>query len=162
MYIIKDKKYKTVTASAYLHRKLSRSEVTENSLLSKVLKCGTSMYVNLNDLNIYAENLFGCAFDVGITKRADIQSIVSTVSAVTDRFAGEPVIMPSIELMLDLMFRPYLPGGTFFDDYIRTQKNNLKDDIESLINDKRAYANVRCIEEMCGGEPNAIVEIGYT
>ena len=162
LYIIKDKKYKTVTASVYLHRKLSRSEVTENSLLSKVLKCGTARYVNPNDLNIYAENLFGCAFDVGITKRADIQSIVSTVSAVTDRFAGEPVIMPSVELMLDLMFRPYLPGGTFFDDYIRTQKNNLKDDIESLINDKRAYANVRCIEEMCGGEPNAIVEIGYT
>lgn len=162
LYTIKDTKYKTVTASVYLHRKLSRSEVTENALLSKVLKCGTSKYVNLNDLNIYAENLYGCIFDVGITKRADIQSLVSTINTVTDKYAGESVVMPSIELMLDLVFKPYIVNGNFYEDYVQTQKNNLKDDIESLINDKRAYANVRCIEEMCGGEPNSIVEIGYT
>ena len=52
-------------------------------------------------------------------------------------------------------------SDAFCAEYVCNQKKNLKDDIESLINDKRSYASVRCLEEMCKGEKNAVVEIGY-
>lgn len=161
LYIIKDKKYKTILAGAYLHRKLKRDEVTYNSLLAKVLKNATREYSTLLDLNIYAEKLYGMGFDIGIGKRANIQSIVSQVSFLNDRYAGEGIFKASLSLMLDLFFKPYVIDDAFCRDYVLNQKKNLKDDIDSLINDKRAYASVRCLEEMCKGEPNSIVEIGY-
>jgi len=161
LYIIKDKKYKTVLASTYLHRNLSRDEATYNSLLSKVLKVATKKYSNLLDLSIYAEKLYGCGFDVSIGKRANVQSIVSQVSFLSDRYAGESIMCESMQLMLDMLFEPYVIDNRFCKEYVENQKKNLKDDIESLINDKRSYASVRCLEEMCKGEQNAVVEIGY-
>jgi len=161
LYVIKDTKYKTLYACTYVHRLLKREEVTLNSLLSKVLKTATASHNSMSELNIYAENLYGCLYDVGITKRANIQSIVSSVNVVSDKFTDSPCEKDAFALMLDLLFKPYVTDGGFCADYVMSQKSNLKDDIQGLINDKRAYANVRCIEEMCAGEPNAIVEIGY-
>ena len=161
LYVIDDKKYKTVYSAAFLHRRLDRGEVTLNSLLSKVLKTGTQSHPSMSELSIYAESLYGCAFDVSITKRANVQSIVSTVNMVSDRFTKEAGEADAFTLMLDLLFTPAVCDGAFPADSVNSQKSNLKDDIDGLINDKRSYANVRCIEEMCKGEPNAIVEIGY-
>ncbi len=161
LYIIKDKKYKTILAAAYLHRPLKREEVTYNSLLAKVLKNATAEYSTLLDLNIYAEKLYGMGFDMGIGKRANIQSIVSQVSFLNDRYAGENIFDASMSVMLDLLFKPYVTDNSFCSEYVLNQKKNLADDIDSLINDKRAYASVRCLEEMCKGEANSIVEIGY-
>ena len=161
LYVIKDDKYKTVYTSAYVHRLLKREEVTFNSLLSKVLKMGTMSYPSLMELSKYAESLYGCAFDVSTTKRANIQSLVSSVSTVADRFTGSDTQTSAYTLMLDLLFKPYVVSGSFCSDIVASQKSNLKDDIDGLINDKRAYSSVRCLEEMCKGEPNAIVDIGY-
>lgn len=161
LFIINDKKYKSVCSSAYLHRNLDRNEVTLNSLLSKVLKCGTSDYKSINELSAYAEDLYGCSFDVAVIKRANVQSIVSSVNVVADKFTGEDCEKQGIKLMLDLLFNPYITDGAFSKNFVQSQKSNLKDDIDGLINDKRSYANVRCLEEMCKGESNAIVEIGY-
>ena len=162
LYVIKDKKYKTIYSSTYLHRNLKREEVSYNALLSKVLKTATKKYSSLLDLSIYAEKLFGLGFDIGISKRANVQSIVSNVSFLNDRYSGEGILEESMSLMLDMLFEPYVIDDGFCREYVNNQKKNLKDDIESLINDKRAYASVRCLEEMCKGEQNAIVEIGYT
>ncbi len=161
IYVIHDEKYKTVYSSAFLHRFLNREEVTLNSLLSKVLKMGTSNYPSFSLLSKYAENLYGCSFDVSTTKRANIQSIVSSVSTVSEKFTDADVQKNAYVLMLDFLFKPYTLNGAFPGDTVASQKANLKDDIDGLINDKRSYANVRCIEEMCKGEPNAIVDIGY-
>ncbi|MBQ4629643.1 MAG: insulinase family protein [Clostridia bacterium] len=161
LYVIKDVKYKTVHCCTHLYRPLSREEATFNALLSKVLKCGTNKYSSMNELNVYAEELYGCIYDVSVSKKANLHSIVSSVNVIADKYTGECSQEKAIELMLDLIFKPYLPDGVFSGGYVETQKINLADDIDSLINDKRSYANVRCIEEMCKNEPNSIVEIGY-
>lgn len=161
LYVIKDTKYKTVLASTYLHRNLNREEVTYNSLLSKVLKTATKKYSSILDLNIYAEKLYGCSFDMGVTKRANIQSIVSQVNFLNELYCDDNTLNDSLSLMLDMLFEPYVVDNAFFAEYVSNQKKNLKDDIDSLINDKRAYASIRCLEEMCRGEQNSVVEIGY-
>lgn len=161
LYIIKDNKYKTVFGCTFLHRLLKRDETTFNSLLSKMLKNATADYPSMRQLNIYAENLYGCGYDVSISKRGNIQSIVSSVNVIADKFTGESCESSAMELMLDLIFKPYIKNDEFNLEYLINQKNNLADDIDGLINDKRSYANIRCIEEMCVGEPNAVVEIGY-
>ena len=161
LYVIKDNKYKTVHCCTQVYRNLSRKEATFNALLSKVLKTGTSKHPSMNALNIYAEELYGCSADVSVVKKANLQSVISSVNVLDSKFAGDECEQKAMEFMLDLLFDPYIVNGAFCKEYVDTQKINLSDDIDSLINDKRSYANVRCLEEMCKGEANAIVEIGY-
>lgn len=161
LYYIPDSKYKTVSMSLFLHRGLSRDEATQNALLSKVLKRGTKSCKSINELNLYAEELYGTLYDINITKKAYAQSIVCTVNILEDSYVPESITLKGAGLMLDLIFRPYAPGGAFDGSYVSVEKQNLKSDIEGLVNDKRSYANFRCIEEMCRGEDNAVFEFGY-
>lgn len=161
LYYIPDTKYKTVSASAYLNRKLKKSEATTNALISKLLTHGTESHPDMYKLSIYADELYGTLYDVNITKKAYVQSIVSSVNFLADEYTDEQIAKQSMTLMLDMLFKPHLENGLFPEDAVKIEKQNLKDDIEGLINDKRSYANFRCIEEMCKGDENSIFEFGY-
>ncbi len=161
LYYIQDTKYKTVSVSTFLNRRLSKDEATSNALLSKLLKRGTTECTDIQKLNQKADRLYGMLYDVNITKKAYVQSIVSSVNFLSDEYADSSITDECIEMMLDLIFKPYITDGTFPQNSFDVEKQNLKDDIEGLINDKRSYANFRCIEEMCKGEENSIFEFGY-
>ena len=91
LHYIPDKKYKTVSVSTYLNRKLCREEVTKNALLAKLLTRGTQKCKNMFELGVYADELYGTLFDVNITKKASVQSIVSSVNFLNDEYTGENI-----------------------------------------------------------------------
>lgn len=161
LYYIPDTKYKTVSMSAFLHRKLSRDEATSNALLSKLLKRGTVNCKDITELNICADNLYGMIYDVNISKKAYVQSIVSSVNFLSDSYVDNSITEKCTEFMLDMIYKANVSECSFDKDVFKVEKQNLKDDIEGLINDKRSYANFRCIEEMCKGEENSVFEFGY-
>lgn len=161
LYVIKDTKYKTLYTSVHLYRNLNREEATFNSLLTKVLKSATSKFNSYRDLSKYSENLYGLSFDVSVSKLANLSVIYSSSKVVADKYTNDKCEDEAIKLTLDLLFSPYVKDGAFYAPYVSNQKTILKDDIESVINDKRSYANYRCIEEMCKGEPNSIMTVGY-
>ena len=144
-----------------MHRKLKREEATYNALLSKILKRGTEKCTDIYSLNVYADNLYGALYDVNVSKKAYVQSIVSSVNFLSDDYAGESIMKECTDFMLDLLYKPFVKGTCFDKTVFDVEKQNLKDDIEGLINDKRSYANFRCVEEMCKGEESAIFEFGY-
>lgn len=162
LYHINDDKYKTVSMAMYLHREIDRSEVTKNALLTKVLGRGNSNYNSIKSINTYLESMYGTLFCVDVSKKADIQSISCSVSNIADKYSQAGLTDRTARFMLELMFEPYVVNGAFCEEYVESEKKNLKDDIEAIINDKRSYANMRCIEEMCAGEKNAILDCGYT
>ncbi len=161
LYYINDDKYKTVSLSLYLHRPISREEVTKNSLLSGVLRSGTEKYPSMKEINRYLEALYGTVYDVAVSRRGAVQSLIAACSVIKKEIAGEELVPKAVELMFEFLFNPALKDGRFVESYVETEKKNLKDNIESLINDKRAYADFRCMEEMCAGESAGINEYGY-
>ncbi len=161
LYYIKDDKYKTTSITAYVNRRLKREEVTKNALLSKVLARGTSKYNTIETINEHLENLYGTLYSIDVLKKANVQCLQCSVSNISDKYTGENITAESTKLMLDFLFDPYVVGGVFDKDYVEGEKQNLKDDIEAIVNDKRSYANMRVIEEMCKGEDNAIMDCGY-
>lgn len=51
-------------------------------------------------------------------------------------------------------------NGRFLTDYVESEKNNLIDTIRSIIDDKRDYADLRLLQEMCRGERYGIARLG--
>ena len=158
---IDDKKYKTVSVSMFLSRKLSRSEVTKNSLLSSVLAQGTQNLPTAKDIDRYLKSLYGAAYSVSVQKKGDVQSIAFEFSSLNEKYSEKGIIKKCFDMMFEFIFNPLTENGGFLKKYIDTEKANLETDIRALINDKREYADFRCVEEMCAGESAAIREIGY-
>ena len=122
LYYIPDTKYKTVSMSLFLHRKLSRDEATFNAMLSKILRCGTSKHSDITSLNLYAEELYGTLYDVNITKKAYAQSLVSSINFLSDKYTTESIVSEGIEFMLDLIFKPYIKDDAFCKAYLDIEK----------------------------------------
>lgn len=55
---------------------------------------------------------------------------------------------------------PLTRNGRFLSDYVESEKENLIDAIESILNDKRDYADARLLQEMCRGERYGIDRLG--
>lgn len=155
-------KLKTTTIGVYIHRKLDEKEASLNALLPYVLKSGCSLCENTAEIARYLENLYGADLCAGILKKGEDQIIYFDAETISDKYSagGEKLLKELLKLLLSMIFDPVCEGEAFKKSYVELEKKNAVDRIEGIINDKRSYAQLRCIEEMCKGEPFGIYKLG--
>lgn len=158
---VKSEKFKTNMISVVLRLPLCRETVTRAALIPRVLKRGTEAYPTLADISKRAEELYGASISAGTLKKGDNQLLVFTVRFVSDSFINGAITKDAVNLLAEFVLRPKTVLGGFDKSYVEQEKVNAKNFIEGLINDKKAYASVRCNEIMFEGDPYGIYEYGY-
>jgi predicted Zn-dependent peptidase len=154
-------KLKTVQVRASFIADLDAG-VTRRALIPLVLRRGSRGLPNLKLVNRHLEELYGAGVASGVVKVGEWQVLRFQLEVVNDRFLpGETgVVRRGIEFLRDLVFDPLEVDGGFHPDYVEQEKANLRLSIESLVDDKAAYAHFRCVEEMCPEEPYRLNEQG--
>ena len=155
LYINKSDKFKTWSASIYIYRPLSEKEAAYNALLAKVLKNSCAKYPTRAKLTRRQEMLYGASFMLGVRKYADTHALVIKFNAVCDRFLPEKISGQVFELAKEIITAPNVKNGAFDKQTVELEKLNLKKQIEAYINNKSQYADKRCIEILCEGNPYA-------
>lgn len=159
LYLIYDKKFKTYSAGIHLHTPMDEETVTENALLPLLLKRGSKAYPTKAAISEKLDMLMGASFSAFARKTGEIQTLSFSVSGVSDAFAPfSHCFRDGLSLISDVAFNPLLP---FESSYIESEKTHLTELIESEKNDKRAYAALRCRQEMNKGTPYSVPEHGY-
>lgn len=159
LHYIHTDKFKTNTVGIYFHRPLLKSEATLNALLPNVLRRGCPLFPETAALSKRLDELYGARLNSGVRKKGDSQIIYFNFEFVNERYIGKTE--NTLESILSLMQSIVLGQTGFSSDYVNQEKENLKQQILSVINDKRAYAVTRCTEIMCEGEPYGINELGF-
>ncbi len=160
--LVSARQFKTNRITMFFHIPLSRESVTKVSLLRQVMKRGTKNFPTLTHLAFELEDMYGASLSGGIRKKGDGELLYFTVEYIADRYTGENITKRAISLLNEVVFNPLIEDGGFSKDYLNQEKKNLKSYIEGIINDKREYAQLRCIGEMFKDEPYGIFEYGYT
>lgn len=162
LHYIPMKKLKTTAVGVYIHRELNYEEASLNALLPYVLKQGCKMCPDTVQIAHYLENLYGASLSAGIIKKGEEQIIAFDAETISDRFAanGEELLSGLMKLLLAMIFEPLCENNEFKAEYVEREKKNAVDRIKSVINDKMTYAQQRCLEEMCSGEPFAVSRLG--
>ncbi len=159
--LFKTDKFKTNCISFYLHMPLKRETVTKAALLPRILKRGTEKYPSLSELSKRTEELYGASVALGVVKKGDAEAIKVNLRFVSDSFLNEKITHDVVELLRQLVLFPKLEKGAFDKEWLKQEKENLKNFIEGLINDKKEYAQVKCEEAMFENDPYGICEYGY-
>lgn len=159
--LVSARQFKTNRITMFFHVPVKREYVTKISLLRQVMKRGTKNYPTLTDLAVKLEELYGASLSGGIRKKGDGELFYFTVEYIADRFVGENITREVVALLREVVFNPLIEEGGFSAAYLAQEKNNLKNYIEGIINDKREYAQLQCISTMFEGEPYGIFEYGY-
>lgn len=163
LHKINTNKFKTNLFSIFLTTKLNRKNVTKNALLTAVLRRGTKKLTTQEEISKYLENMYGASFDCGVEKSGDNHVIKFYLESINNEFlpTEENLSKECMDVLLDIVFNPYIEDGSFKKEFVEGEKENLKQIIEGKIDNKARYAFDRCIEEMYKNEPYGLYKYGY-
>lgn len=156
------KKFKTSCLSAQFITPLRRETASYGALLPLVLQRGTMSCPDIQQLSAAMDRLYGAQINPTIRKRAECQCIGFVASVMDDSFApqGEKLLEPTAALLGELLLDPVTRNGRYLAEYVDSERANLLDSIRSIRNDKRDWADLRLLQEMCRYEPYGVSRLG--
>ena len=160
---INTNKFKTNLFAIFITTKLNRENVTKNALLTAVLRRGSKNYPSQDLISKNLEKLYGASFDCGVEKTGDNHIMKFYLESINNEFlpTQENLSKECMEILLDIIFNPYIENDQFNEEYINGEKENLKQIIQGKIDNKAKYASERCIEEMYKNQPYGLYKFGY-
>lgn len=163
LHCIGTEKFKTNLIAVFLSTPLDRKTVTYNAIIPAVLRRGTNNLRSQEKISIELENMYGATFDCGVEKTGDNQILKFYLEMVNDEFleTSESNLTKGINLLLDIIFNPLVENNQFNEEYLKTEKENMKQIIEAKIDNKDRYAFERCIEEMYKNKIYGLYKYGY-
>ena len=156
------KKFKTSCLSAQFITPLRRETASYGALLPLVLQRGTMSCPDIQQLSAAMDQLYGAQINPTTRKRAECQCIGFVASVMDDSFApqGEKLLEPTAALLGELLLDPVTRNGRYLAEYVDSERANLLDSIRSIRNDKRDWADLRLLQELCAGEAYGVSRLG--
>ena len=154
--------FKTSRLTLNLIAPLRRETASANALLPAVMRRGTVRYPDMESLSAALDTLYGANIDYTVRKKGERQCVGFAAGFIDDAFTphGEKLLEPVAELLGELLLEPVTQRGRFLSEYVNSEKANLIDAIRGLKNDKRDWADIRLMQEMCAGEPYSVLRLG--
>ena len=150
IFLLDGKKFRTNLFVLFFDLPLKRETVTKTALLAEVLKRR-----NWTETAKRAEELYGALWDVSVVKKGDRQLLLFSLETLKTVDTED-----AISFLAERIFQP-MKQGEFSEKEVNRQKGILKKKIESLKDDKKAYARKRVSEETAEGTAYAVSGDGY-
>ena len=156
------RKFKTGLLSAHFLTPLDRGSAAVRALLPAVLRRGTVGSPDMGAISARLDRLYGAELDYTVRKKGECQCVGFVGSFIDDAYAlgGEKLLEPVAELLGEMILQPVTRGGRFLPDYVESERDNLADAIRSIRNDKRDWADLRLLQELCAGEAYGVSHLG--
>lgn len=163
LHQIHTENFKTNLYAIFLAIPLKKETVTLDALIGAVLRRGTQEFQTQEAISKELEGMYGASFNCGIEKTGDNHILKFYLETLSEEFLPEPEKLNEkcLSILFDIAFNPLTVNGAFKPEYVEGEKKNLKQIIESKIDNKAKYAYDRCIEEMYKNEPYGLYKFGY-
>lgn len=137
---------------------LERRNAGFNALIPAILSRSNSNYPTMRELNERLSELYSASLGDLVKKNGDIQLYGLFAAAIDDAYAidKEKVLSELVHLLCGCLFSPALENGYFPEKALEVQKQNLIDNNDAEINDKRTYAGRKGAELAFKNEPAAV------
>lgn len=162
LYYIPEQKFKTTYITINIHNELKKETASKCAILSDVMQRGCRKYPDETSVSMYLQELYGASFAADIKRKGIDQILTFATTFVDDTYLpeGEACLDKVLEFLFDMLLDPYLENGVFSKTYVQQEKINLINDIQALVNEKRAYSVWRLIENMCENDVYSVHELG--
>ena len=137
-----NKRQKTNTIIIHLVTKLKEDTASANAIIPYLLASSSKTYPTITALNKKLSELYGSAFKGAVSKMGDSQTLSLMAGCINNRytFEGENITEELVRLMVDALINPNVEDNGFSRKDFELKKQELIDDIDAEINEKRSYA----------------------
>lgn len=162
MTVLTDPKFKTNSIVVNLVCRHSKETAAANAAVAFMIEDTCKKYPTVTEFSKRLGMLYGASVNTGISRRCDSVQITAAASCIADKYAlnGEDITYQTAELLTECLFEPVteLVNGeeAFPEKQFQLKKQELIDDIDADINDKRGYALKNTGRIVYEGEPAGI------
>ncbi|MFC4077900.1 EF-P 5-aminopentanol modification-associated protein YfmF [Salinithrix halophila] len=162
VHVCSTDKFKTNSISALIQQSLTEESVTFHALLPAVLQRGTKSSPSTLELKRKLDDLYGATLFGDVFKRGERHILQLGLEIPNEEYLSETesLLERGAAFLGEVLTTPVIEGEAFRESYVKAEKKNLKQKIESLLDDKIRYAAQRCVAEMCKGEPFSLFNHG--
>ncbi|MBU8907357.1 EF-P 5-aminopentanol modification-associated protein YfmF [Desertibacillus haloalkaliphilus] len=155
VHIVPTDKYKTNTLVLLLKAPLSKDTVTKRAIIPHVLQSGTEKSPSRQQIRNRLDEMYGATLTVDVNKKGEHHVIAFRMDVTNEKFLNDstPLTEQALALLAEVLLNPKVEGEGFESKIVEGEKRSLKQRIQSVVDDKMRYANVRLTEEMCKEEP---------
>ena len=160
--MIQTDKFKSAALSASFLVPLKKETAAANALVPYVLRRGTERYPTMGEISVRLEELYGGTLDPAVRKRGETQCVGLIGSFLDDAYALESGsnLQEAAALLEEMLLHPVTENGAFKEEYVSGEREKLVQAIRAQINDKRQYAMLRLLQEMCRDEHCGVDPLG--
>lgn len=158
IHFLEVNQFKTNIISIGFRVPLTRENATKTALLAEVLKNGCCAYPSRRAVSQKTDDMFGSVFDISIIKKGEEQVLFFYLEFV--KYKRE-LMEECFVFLQNMIFAPIQQQKGFSKQIVEREKRILEEKIKSRQDDKKEYAKLRCLEEMCKGEAFGIFADGY-
>ncbi len=147
--------FKTDHLSVCFLMPYDRTLAPVSALLPAVMMRGCEPYPTYEALSERLDTLYNAGVG-GYTRRHGAYQCMTFYVRTLERGCipdGEDVFSESISVLSALWQKPLLENGGFLPAYVEGERRNIIDGIRGRLNNRAAYAQVRCEQEMDRGAP---------
>lgn len=161
---IKTEKFKTTLIKVSFKAELQRSTVTARILLANVLRNSSQHFTSKKALSAHLEELYGASLSVSAKKQGKLHTISFYIQVANEKFlkAAPPLFEHALKVLGEVALNPRICNETFNAEVVTLEKRLLKEDIESIYDDKTTYALKKMVARMCHSENYGVSGDGYT
>ncbi len=142
---------------------LDKETASGYSLLTNMLSLATAGYKTMRDFSTAKDELYALGLDSYVQRRGELLLVTLELSCIADEYTldGEKLLYKATALLGEAIFSPLLDkDGNFPQSAVESEKVNLINEINSIIENKQAYAVKRAKELLCPDEPFSVDAAG--
>lgn len=163
LHVIPTKKFKTIHLVAKFKAPLDRNDITIRALIPYLLVQGTMNNPSRKVLEEKLDDLYGAILTADSSKKGNEHIISIRLDMANEKYVKSTTFFQdALRLFSDILFNPHIINHAFPKDIFQREKTTLRNRIQSVIDDKMAYANLRLIEEMCADERYRMPAHGFS
>ncbi len=162
LHMCETDKFKSITCKMFIQQDLQSPTATSTALVPFLVRRGSQNFPSTLQIARELEYLYAADFSSDVLKIGERQILEFYFQMVDASLLpqGEQQLERGLRTFWDIATNPAGPGDAFIEDYFTQEKQSLKQELEGLVNEKRAYALFRSMALMCGEEPFGIYKYG--
>lgn len=151
LHLINTDKFKKNIIKINFRGKLVKEDIVKRKLITSTLLDSNSIYKSKRLLDIRTEELYNLSGynETYITGNSLVTSLTATF--LNDKYCNESIFEECIKFQADLLLKPLITNNKFNHKAYERAVKLIIEDIKSIKEDPKVYANNRILEEMDNG-----------
>lgn len=162
LHLCETDKFKSITCKVFIQQDLDKEKASSTALIPLILRRGSQKFPSTLQIARELEYLYAADFSSDVLKIGERQILEFYFDMV------DPALLPNgaqnaergLGTFWDIITNPAGSGSRFVETYFSQEQQNLQQEVEGLVNNKRAYAMARAISEMFSDEPFGVYKYG--